>query len=797
MKRTILAITTIACAATMCAGLAACGGGDPNADSLMLHLAFDEGAGTAVTDSSGHLEDEELRYVFNDPVYQDEPQDPQWRDTGVSGGSLLMDGYSNYIRYSEDDIVLSGSSFTVSAWVAPRMFEWDDPNAAENGTEYLTAIVSQYDEAGNAGVLLGYHRHGAWSFQVGIGDRFIKLWDDGHPLTKYEWNHVAATFDGATGTMAMYLNGEQIATRTVYEGAAIEACPTWLYIGRNSDSNTVGSATCNMHSGLIDEVKLYNTAVSAEDIRSQYQSALVDGELPEITFEDIWLQNILTEDYHKPQYHGGPYQHWMNEPHAPFYYNGKYHLFFQFNINGPYFRNICWGHLVSDDMVNWTPLKEVITPTAGTIAPDGIWSGGAAYDVDGSPVLFFTAGNDSWSSSGDGLVGNQNIGIARPKDLSDPNLTEWVVDEEYAVKQQSGQGRSGDFRDAYVYQETEGVVTTWYMLICSASTSSAGGTALLYTTDSTKTDYFHNWDYKGQLYTMPNQPAMYGETWELPVLFPIENEAGTIQKWFFAFSPAPADRADNDIYYLLGDFDGERFIPETGFGEPRRLDYGNNVFTGPSAFRDPVSGKWYMFSIMQDQRLANDQISSGWAHTAGLAREIYLSDDGAQACIRPVDALEEYESEVYVDETGEMTVAAANEVLSDVKGDMLHVKITFRVDAGAAPRFGMHLRTNGEGEYTEYYYNAATQRLGVVTTFAGDQNIYGDFNDTFVLNEDGTLTMEFYMDRSLIEGFFNDSKAVTARVYPTDRNSMGLEVFGENVTITSLYVAQMQSIYTS
>ena len=95
MKRIILAITTIACATTMCAGLAACGGGDPNADSLMLHLAFDEGAGTAVTDSSGHLEDEELRYVFNDPVYQDEPQDPQWRDTGVSGGSLLMDGYSN------------------------------------------------------------------------------------------------------------------------------------------------------------------------------------------------------------------------------------------------------------------------------------------------------------------------------------------------------------------------------------------------------------------------------------------------------------------------------------------------------------------------------------------------------------------------------------------------------------------------------------------------------------------------------------------------------------------------------
>ena len=135
MKRKLITLTAAACALTFALGLTACGGGDPNEDALMLHLAFDEGAGTTVTDSSDHIEDAELRYVFNDPVFQDEPQDPQWRETGVAGGSLLMDGYSNYVRYSEDDIVVAGSSFTVSAWVAPRMFEWDAPDAAENGTE--------------------------------------------------------------------------------------------------------------------------------------------------------------------------------------------------------------------------------------------------------------------------------------------------------------------------------------------------------------------------------------------------------------------------------------------------------------------------------------------------------------------------------------------------------------------------------------------------------------------------------------------------------------------------------------
>ena len=43
---------------------------------------------------------------------------------------------------------------------------------------------------------------------------------------------------------------------------------------------------------------------------------------------------------------------------------------------------------------------------------------------------------------------------------------------------------------------------------------------------------------------------------------------------------------------------------------------------------DPVSGDIYMFSIMQDQCGAAEQGASGWAHTVGLARRIWLNDDG-------------------------------------------------------------------------------------------------------------------------------------------------------------------------
>ncbi len=67
-------------------------------------------------------------------------------------------------------------------------------------------------------------------------------------------------------------------------------------------------------------MKIYQGALDGEQIEA--------GEIPEIAFEDIWMENILTQDVYKTQYHGGPYQHWMNEPHAPFYYNGTYHLFY-------------------------------------------------------------------------------------------------------------------------------------------------------------------------------------------------------------------------------------------------------------------------------------------------------------------------------------------------------------------------------------------------------------------------------------------------------------------------------------
>lgn len=791
MKKKILIITAIVLVLAAVAAFLLFGNADPHKKDLILHLSFDEGKGITVTDKSGNLPETEIDYGLNPAVYQSADQEPQWRKTGIDGGCLLFDGATTYITYNKNDAKIGGNALTISVWVAPRMFEWDDPNAQDNGNDIPTGILSQSNKEKNQGFLLGYQRHGVLTFQVGTGDEWLSIWTNGDNLKTYEWNHVVATFDSEVGEMCLYLNGEKVSSRSVPAGAEIaHAKNRTLLVGRNGEGERYTAGFLRLTSGYMDELKVYSCALTSEEVAKSYVSAKIS----EIKFEEIWLQNLLTDDYTRPQFHAAPYQFWMNEPHAPLYYNGMYHLFFQQNMAGSYWKNINWGHWVSEDMVNWTPVKEAIVPTADTVVPDGVWSGGATLDANGVPLLFFTAGNDAYGKV-EGLISNQNIGVAYPADPSDPNLTDWVICDDLAIAQTGGVGRRGEFRDQHIWKEGD----LWCMLVCSGSTRHAGGTALLFTTDTLELlsdgTVKQNWIYQGPVYEMDTPITKYGRTWELPVLLPVSNEAGTITKYMFVFSPAPADVADNKIYYYLGDFDlatGE-FTPDEGFGEePRLFDYGANVFTGPSAFIDPVSGDVIMFSIMQDQRGAGEQGASGWAHTCGIARKIWLNDEGTDLMMAPIDALTSLESKVLLDEQN-LTLDEANEKLAAVTGDMLHIKLT--VDVSKASEFGINMKQGGKWDCTSFRYDAVEAIIHGSTENRGEgckvKNVQGALPIA-----DGKLTMDIYIDRSLVEGFFNEYKAISIRAYVEDPNSQGVNLFATgDVVIESLYVAEMGSIF--
>jgi beta-fructofuranosidase len=66
-----------------------------------------------------------------------------------------------------------------------------------------------------------------------------------------------------------------------------------------------------------------------------------------------------------PQYHLLPAANWMNDPNAPIFWQGKYHMFYQYNPNGAFWGDMHWAHAVSEDMIRWKHLPVALAPTPG------------------------------------------------------------------------------------------------------------------------------------------------------------------------------------------------------------------------------------------------------------------------------------------------------------------------------------------------------------------------------------------------------------------------------------------------
>lgn len=764
-----------------------------NLPGEMLHLAFDEGKGREVHDSTGHVESATCSFALSTSPSLENKPDLAWKSHGVQQGALLFDGYSTWISYPSSSFLVKGTSFSISSWIAPRAFDWDDRDAIANDTEYLTGIASQFykDPSFSAGFVFGYHRDGSFTFQCGNGSEWWEIWDEGMPLKKYQWNQIGAVFDGDNGEMFLYLNGKIINKKAIPLHSAIEGADLPLYIGKSSNTKSSGGCSQGVVSGLLDEVVFSDQVWSNSTVRNYYSSLTPNG-VPEVAFSDVWLQNELTEDLYKTQFHGGPYEHWMNEPHAPIYYKGIYHLFFQFNIQGPYFNEasgIAWGHLVSPDMITWKPIKEAIVPRLGSVCPDGCWSGGSTYatvnGIEDVPVLLFTAGDYHH----EGLLSNQNIGLATPKDPSDPYLTEWEVSPQLAIEQKQGQGQPNEFRDASVFIEGD-----TYYLVCASSLGNRG-CALLYTADRKAKDPLHHWTYRGVLYDYPAQEAKDGTTWELPVLLPLSDKEGRATgKYILIISPAPATTADNNIVYWVGSFDkaAYRFVPDQ-IGEPTRMDYGYHVFTGPSGFVDPVSGFTTLFSIMQDQSESSFKAACGWANCVGLARR--LSYEDGELRVRPIPALESLGEEIVRQEN--CSLSESNTALAEVKSNQYRLSCTFS-DFAASEEFGFRLRISANREeYTRIYLQPKAGLIGSDTqlNLNGSAAANGEYHGSLALLS--SVSVDVFVDRSLIEVFFAGEKTICCRSYPQDLHANSLELYskGSEPHIESLSLAKIGGIY--
>ena len=160
---------------------------------------------------------------------------------------------------------LNTSDFTVTLWA----------NAASTGG-FASPITNRDD------VPLGGYRHGyviynnnvgLWSFWNGGGPGANGGWNvaDGPAVSTDTWEHIAITYDSATNTKTMYLDGTAVSTTNpvafspnngdLVDGFTHEAED--LHIGAGGDGGT-----SFWFDGRIDDVGLFRTALTPEEITS-------------------------------------------------------------------------------------------------------------------------------------------------------------------------------------------------------------------------------------------------------------------------------------------------------------------------------------------------------------------------------------------------------------------------------------------------------------------------------------------------------------------------------------------------
>jgi len=193
-----------------------------NETGLVGYWKLDEGSGTTAYDSSG--------YNNHGIIYG-----ASWT-SGKVNSALSFDGVDDYVDCGTDPSLMPTTAITLEAW-----FKASGVNA------YATIVSTFYYE----GYFLRINPNAGIEFAPGICNSPPGTIQPG------VWYHVVGTFDG---TSKIYVNGKLVSS----QGAG--------YLAYTGQSLRIGNnPTAELwFNGIIDEVRIYNRALSAEEIWAEY-----------------------------------------------------------------------------------------------------------------------------------------------------------------------------------------------------------------------------------------------------------------------------------------------------------------------------------------------------------------------------------------------------------------------------------------------------------------------------------------------------------------------------------------------
>jgi hypothetical protein len=182
---------------------------------------------------------------------------------GVVGEAFSFDGSSGYVQIPSSAALQPPSAISITAWVYPTSFSNVNGNS----------IAAKYGSGGASWALAAFTESGQIEWEVFDGSTSDSAFVTQASLNVRSWQFVAATFDDATQTWAVYINGTSVPLSCRPGYVCVPVGP----IDQNSSPVQIGAYTGGngiegFWSGLIDEVQVFRVALTPAQVAAIYNA---------------------------------------------------------------------------------------------------------------------------------------------------------------------------------------------------------------------------------------------------------------------------------------------------------------------------------------------------------------------------------------------------------------------------------------------------------------------------------------------------------------------------------------------
>lgn len=491
---------------------------------------------------------------------------------------------------------------------------------------------------------------------------------------------------------------------------------------------------------------------------------------------------LTSTEYYKeqfrPQYHFSPDSMWMNDPNGMVYYEGEYHLFYQYYPDSTVWGPMHWGHAVSKDMVRWEHLPIALFPDdygyifSGSAVVDKTNTSGLGETGTSPLIAIFTYHDPVGARNGENDYQTQGLAYSNDKGRTWTKYPEPILNNPGII----------DFRDPKVswYEESQ----KWVMTLAVKDHIEFYTSANLI-----------NWKKTGEF---GKNKGAHGGVWECPDLLPFKVEGSDEDHWVLLVSINPGGpHSGSATQYFVGNFDGNTFTSSQT--EIKWIDQGADNYAGVTWSGIPQSdGRTLFLGWMSNWQYAQLVPTERWRSAMTIPRRLELRkiDNEFLLASLPVKEIQTLRDKQFKPDVSEVSgsLLVTTGGISVMQSEM---HFDFTTNAGDN-EFGIQL-SNKLGEKVRIGYSQTDQQLFIDRRSAGVANFDEGFASVHKASYSAgkSLHLHLFVDESSVEVFADHGNLVmTDIIFPNiPYNKVELFSTKRSVHVSNAKIWELTSIW--